>query len=612
MKARATRTAKSFAGTAMGVFLALLCFTEIAHGQHAAKTVLVLYDGGREFAAIRLMDSGIESTLTDALPYRATIFREYMDLTRIYAPDYEGLLREFLRRKYSNNKPDAIIAVRGRPLDFLLKPGDELFPGVPIISSAMDLRQVQARKLPPHVTGNALEVRYWPSLALALTLQPETEQIFVVHGASPNDHALEALVRDELKSHERELKFTYLVGLQLDELMQRVTTLPPRSALLFVSFARDGVGRSFLPHDIVPRIASASNAPTYVASDDVIDTGVVGGDVISFAELGKDTASLALRILNVERVVDIPFMQFSKRVKMLDARQLERWGIPLSRVPPGSVILNRVPTVWELYRWHIIGGLFLMVVQSLLIATLLFNRRRRRLAEQNLEISEANRRAAVSDERNRMARDMHDTLAQGFTGIIVQLQAARDALAHGSAADTDAHVDRASALARQSLGEARRSIRALRPQALENGDLCSALGTLTRQMTTGTTFRTKFTTRGQPRRLAPSAEENLLRIHQEILTNALKHSRAPSIEAVLSFDEDAVSLEVEDDGCGFDPAAKHDGLGLMGIGERVRQMNGTFEVNTARTGTRIRVTLRDRTEAGNTHSRQPLSSPEET
>src|SRR5438128_3412261 len=90
-------------------------------------------------------------------------------------------------------------------------------------------------------------------------------------------------------------------------------------------------------------------------------------------------------------------------------------------------------------------------------------------------LSAQSRQSAVMAERNRMARDMHDTLAQGFTGVIVQLEAAKQAAAHGSSTDTDAHIHRASELARQSLGEARRSIKALRPQVLEEADLCVAL-----------------------------------------------------------------------------------------------------------------------------------------
>jgi hypothetical protein len=194
----------------------------------------VLYDGGREFPAIALIDRSLESTLNDALSNRVTLFREYMDLTRIRTTHYEEVLREFYHAKYSSNRPDVIVALRGRPLDFLLKHNAELFPAVPIVSSAMDPRQVNARTLPPNVTGTSLHITYWPTLALALTLQPETQHVVVVIGASPNDRALEALVRDELREHEHQLKLTYLIGLPIDAVMQQVRTLPPRTVILFV------------------------------------------------------------------------------------------------------------------------------------------------------------------------------------------------------------------------------------------------------------------------------------------------------------------------------------------------------------------------------------------
>ena len=224
------------------------------------------------------------------------------------------------------------------------------------------------------------------------------------------------------------------------------------------------------------------------------------------------------------------------------------------------------------------------------------------MAEQSLRMSEANRHTAVLEERNRMARDMHDTLAQGFTGVIVQLEAAQHAFAHGSSADTDEHIHRASELARQSLGEARRSIRALRPRALENGELSVALEDLMKQVTAGTKLRAEFTTRGQPRTLIPASEENLLRIHQEILTNALKHSDAKSIKATLAFEENVVRLEVQDDGGGFDLSKKHDGLGLLGIRERVKQMNGELAVESrVGNGTRICVILPSQSESRDSH-----------
>jgi hypothetical protein len=96
----------------------------------AGHRVLLVYDGGREFSSIQIMDRSIEATLNEDLSSQAMIFREYMDLTRIRAPGYEGVLREFYRSKYSKDQPDAIVAVRGRALDFLLNDGDPLFPDV--------------------------------------------------------------------------------------------------------------------------------------------------------------------------------------------------------------------------------------------------------------------------------------------------------------------------------------------------------------------------------------------------------------------------------------------------------------------------------------------------
>jgi signal transduction histidine kinase len=578
--------------TLIGVLLALFCPARDAIAQGNAKTVLVLYDGGREFSSIQLLDRGIDSTLRDALGDRVTIFREYMDLTRISAPNYAGLLRAFYRSKYASNTPDVILAVRGRPLEFLLMDGEPLFPGTPIVSAGMAPQQLRARALPPEVTGTTLNVEYWPTLMLARTLQPEIDHVAVVTGASPNDRALEALVRDELMRHVGALTFTYISGLSVEDTIQRVSHLPSRTALLFVSFAQDSQGRSFLPTDAVRLIARAANVPTFVNSEDVLDAGAVGGSLMSFTALGQDAAVAALRILNGDHASAMPFTDSSARAITVDAREMKRWSIPITRVPAGSIVLNQTPTVWEVYRWRIVAGIILLVLQSALIATLLVQRRRRRTAEAGLRSSEARRHTAVLDERNRMARDMHDTLAQGFTGVIVQLQAAEHARAHGSVTDMESHLAHASELARQSLGETRRSIRALRPEALETGNLCAALEGLLKQVTANTKLRATFTTRGEPRAAARVTEENLLRIQQEMLTNSLKHSGATAVSATLSFDAEGLRLDVQDDGRGFDPRTRHDGLGLLGIRERVHQLGGQLSIDThLGGGTRMSVVL---------------------
>jgi signal transduction histidine kinase len=207
-------------------------------------------------------------------------------------------------------------------------------------------------------------------------------------------------------------------------------------------------------------------------------------------------------------------------------------------------------------------------------------------------LSAESREAAVLAERNRMARDIHDTLAQGFTGVIVQLEAAGDAKSKGLEDEADEHVSRAALLARESLNEARRSVRALRPQELEDKSLCEALETLIHKMTAGTTVRAELVVQGTAQDLPPNWEENLLRAGQELLTNVLRHAHARKFKAQIEFASDAVRLSLADDGVGFDPAARHDGFGLLGVKERVKAMGGQFSIRSVSgEGTDIVITL---------------------
>src|SRR5438477_4449113 len=136
------------------------------------------------------------------------------------------------------------------------------------------------------------------------------------------------------------------------------------------------------------------------------------------------------------------------------------------------------------------------------------------LAIQLTRLSAQSRQSAVMAERNRMARDIHDTLAQGFTGVIVQLEAAGEAMSQSRTAIVSDHLNQAGDLARESLREARRSMQALRPQALEEEELSEALKDLIEKMTRGKTVKAEFTLQGKRRKLPPEWETNLLRIGQ--------------------------------------------------------------------------------------------------
>jgi len=214
------------------------------------------------------------------------------------------------------------------------------------------------------------------------------------------------------------------------------------------------------------------------------------------------------------------------------------------------------------------------------------------LAIQLNEFAEQSRQAAILEERNRMARDIHDTLAQGFTGVIVQLEAVEDAIACCRRKEANEHLRRASELARQSLNEARRSVHALRPQALQRGNFWEALKGIVKNTTAGTTLHTRFELRGKLRELPLVWEENLLHIGQEALTNALKYARPRNFETRLICNTKELRLELRDDGGGFKINGRHDGFGLAGMRERVEQMGGQLKVTSSRgKGTKVIVTL---------------------
>ena len=214
------------------------------------------------------------------------------------------------------------------------------------------------------------------------------------------------------------------------------------------------------------------------------------------------------------------------------------------------------------------------------------------LAIQLNELADQGQRAAVFEERNRMARDIHDTLAQGFTGVIVQLEAAEDAISCGCRKEADDHLHRAGELARRSLTEARRSVHALRPEVLEEHNFWVALKGIIKNTTFGTALHTKFAAHGKLPELPRPWQENLLHIGQEALTNTLKYARARNFETRLIYKARELCLELRDDGEGFKVKERHDGVGLTGMRERVEQMGGELKIISSRgKGTKITVVL---------------------
>ncbi len=205
------------------------------------------------------------------------------------------------------------------------------------------------------------------------------------------------------------------------------------------------------------------------------------------------------------------------------------------------------------------------------------------LALENLRLIEEARRAGMIGERKRLAREIHDTLIQGFASIVVNLEAAEGSL--GEFPDPYArHLDEARATAREGLSEARRIVWALRPGALEGAPLPDALARLAGRWSKATGVRADVAVTGEAVPLSTEAEVTLLRVAQEALNNVGKHAGARRAVLTLSYMGDNVTLDVTDDGVGFETegaasqAGPDGGFGLGAMRERVEGVGGTLLV----------------------------------
>ncbi|MFE9684961.1 sensor histidine kinase [Streptomyces sp. NPDC006285] len=257
-------------------------------------------------------------------------------------------------------------------------------------------------------------------------------------------------------------------------------------------------------------------------------------------------------------------------------------------------------------------GVALAVTITCYVATLDHeSHRRQRLLDEltaaQAERAAAERQAGTLAERQRLAREVHDTLTQGFASIAMLLDAARDDLPPASPAAR--RVGQAMRTARDNLAESRRLVHALRPAPLDGTHLAEAVRELTARLAEETGIEAYTIVTGRPVALAAGSEGEVLRIVQEALTNARRHARAESVSVTLSYLGDVLAVDVQDDGSGFAPAARHAGIGLTTMRERAAALDGTFTLESvAGEGTTVAVTVPLPTEPPASAGAEPSAS----
>ncbi|MEG9432814.1 sensor histidine kinase [Terriglobus sp. ADX1] len=546
------------------------CFFVAASAQSAPpKNIFVLHmENSHAPANIAASDA-----IRQVLGHEPTvqIFEEYLDEDRLGADS--AAMADAFARKYAGQHFDLIMTIGPPSLRFLAQYGERLWPSVPRVFADVDGRPSQ---LPLNTTGVYGFFRFAPTLELALQLQPDVQHIFYIGGGTPGEIARRGIAESEFRPYQGRLDFTYINGLSLPQLVNRLSSLPPHSVVIFTTFFKDKEGNTFVTANLAPVIAAASNAPVYGTLQGVLGSGIVGGSLFDFGAQTNAAAELSLKILRGTPVASLAVEEGPPNKVVVDWRQLKRWAIPESKLPPHTTITFRELTMWERYRdyvWIVAG---ILIGQTLLLVVLFTQVRARQRA--NVAIRGLTMRLihATEDERKRVASELHDDIGQRLSLVSAQLdsmviksgneiesQPLRECLQEVDSLVTDVHD-----LSHQ-----------LHSSQVQHLGLDVALQNLCKRIAQ----RNNLTIELKGAEILPEMQQEVslcfYRVAQEALNNIARHSGSDRVEINFCVAMARLTMIVRDFGHGFEAARSPAGLGLVTMEERLKAISGTFSVS---------------------------------
>jgi PAS domain S-box-containing protein len=362
------------------VVMTLLGAAGAVQAQGEQKRVLMLSEFRPDTPYNIQRQNIIRDTLTKGLEGTLDYYPEFIDPPAFSDEDHQAALRDFLRRKYGRTRFDVIVVVGRTALEFVRTYGTDLFPGVPVVSLATDRELIELQTPGLRVTGVGRRIDPKGTLDLILTLQPDTTEVVVVAGGLDAGY-FETLARRELRGYEDTVAFTYLIDVPFQELLSRLANLPQRTAVIYLGVTGDKSGTRLLSSDALAQIVERANAPVYGSIAGQMDQDIVGGSVHDTNVAAREGAEIALRLLRGENIANIPVQQSQSVVTMANWPALRRWGLSESRLPPGTIVLRREPSVWSRYRWEAAIALSLLAAQGFTIVALFVQRTRRKAIE---------------------------------------------------------------------------------------------------------------------------------------------------------------------------------------------------------------------------------------
>ncbi len=366
------------------------------------------------------------------------LYEEFLDTSRFPPAKYGAGYRQWLIEKYASRTVDLVVASGQEAVEFLA--GGNPWPGVSVLYSDVGPLTIDARRSLPGAVGLIFEDHFRPALKVIKTVLPDTERVGLIHGGSPGGQSPFPGFAKQVRAAGLGLEPVDFSGLAMDDLLERVANLPEHTVLFLFSSQVDVVGRSFQPLRACELLTAAANRPLFSLQRHELGCGITGGLLRDFRVAGRLLGERALRWLDGEAITDatVPADRYSDLV--FDARQLKRWNIDEGRLPAGSTLRYREPSLWRDYRAQVAAISGIGVLQMALIAWLLFEQRRRRRAEvdsrqlleaargRELTIAHLDRRAAIGEVTTAITHELN----QPLEAILHNAEAAEMLLDSGS------------------------------------------------------------------------------------------------------------------------------------------------------------------------------------
>jgi signal transduction histidine kinase len=339
----------------------------------------------------------------------------------------EQAVVDYIRATFVDRpKPDQIVTIAGPAAVFARRYRQQIFPDTPLLFASVDRRFLDDAPLGDKETAVTVENQFSGTVETILQLLPETRQVFMVMGSGPVGQFWRRELENQFGRFRDRLTFVWSNDLSLQEILRRGTSLPEHSAILYVSFGTDAAGAAFPDERLFAELHETANAPLFAGQNVYLGSGIVGGSLLSIDDLSRDTADVAVRLLHgaAPKGINLPVRLPGQPT--FDWRELQKWRIPESRLPPGSIVRYRAPSLWSAYRRTVLTAVGVLAIQSLLIIGLLYQRRARRRAElesrNNLTLAaDASRRLTMSALTSSIAHE----LGQPLSSMIHNAQAGR-------------------------------------------------------------------------------------------------------------------------------------------------------------------------------------------